>query len=76
MKFKNKIDIFLKILKFYEIFEILQYTYRVQIQGYIARFFSIESNRKILITIVNIYIYFNNKKNVAINYSEHDAFLE
>ena len=39
------------MLKFYEIFEIMQYTYNMQIQGYIARFFSIEINRKIFITI-------------------------
>jgi hypothetical protein len=46
---------FLKVLEFYEIFEIfeiVQYTYSVQIQGYIARFFSIEINREIFITIL------------------------
>jgi hypothetical protein len=34
-----------------ENFEIVQYTYSVQIEGYIARFFSIEINKKIFITI-------------------------
>jgi hypothetical protein len=33
------------------IFELVQYTFSVQIQGYIARLFSIEINRKIFITI-------------------------
>ena len=42
-----------------EIFEIVQYTYSVQKQGYIARFFSIEINRKIFITIY--YILSSNK---------------
>ena len=42
---------FLKFVENFEIFEIVQYTYSVQIQRYIARFFSIEINRKIFITI-------------------------
>jgi len=33
------------------IFELVQYTYSMQIQGYIVRFFSIEINRNIFITI-------------------------
>jgi hypothetical protein len=32
----------------------VQYIYSVQIQGYIARFFSIEINRKIFITIIQL----------------------
>jgi hypothetical protein len=38
----------------------VQYTYSMQIQGYIAQLFSIEINRKIFITQIN-YIFTNDK---------------